>query len=845
MKIPFLPCLSALVATLTIQTHAAAILRITEVMSSGDTADWFEVTNYGDATADLTGAKMDDNSFSFASSVALNGVTAVAPGESVIFIEGNQATADTFKTNWGAAAVPVGFYSGAGVGLSSSGDGVVVFNSTGTEITPRTSFGAATAGTTFYWSYDSAGTLATAALGTLTASTLPGYVTWLNNTTTMQGTPGAAVVSGAASYLYWKGGAGTWAATGGTDWRPLGSTNGGPWSSTNTAVFNAGSGTVTLGSAVSAKALQFSVGGYNIIGTNLLTLTEGNVIGNVGTTVLATPLGGTNGLAKSGAGTIVLSATNAYEGFTSVVEGRLVLSNAAAVPSASAITTARFTTFDFGGLGPVVGGLGGVGTFTNFAGTLTISLPGSNNVRLDGQLSGAGQVIIDSAGTGAQRFDSSGQSRGDGLEKNYTGQTIVRRGVLEVDANGYPGVSGVPTRTSALIIEGTATNRGELTLTMDGGTYEFGGGLPSLPLITLAGGTIGNEASETVDIYNGFLVSGTGSVITSRGAGNGTNTFAGEFHIWGNIGGAGLVRKTGDGVLFLHNSNNYSGTWEIANGTIEVVSGASTGSGPLNLLRTNTVNGEDLGVLRGRGTVGGNLGVAGEVDLMAAPGSLAVSGNVTMTNGGRLRLRLFGESTPSVRIIATGAFSATTGAILQVDGTTAAGSYPVLMASGGIAGATNLAVNGLAGSGLIGTVAVNGNTLVLNLTTNSGTTYAAWSGGVPAGTDTDNNGFTALEEYALGAMAPGAPFVQPVLGTSTAGGTNFLTLTANIRTNGAGLSVAGQATTALSGTPPWSTNGVDFVVTGNTNVPGGCEQRIYRTPRDTTRKFLNLQFIQQ
>ncbi len=50
-------------------------------------ADWFEVTNTGSSAVDLTGWKMDDNSHSIANAVALNGVTSIAPGEAVIFIE--------------------------------------------------------------------------------------------------------------------------------------------------------------------------------------------------------------------------------------------------------------------------------------------------------------------------------------------------------------------------------------------------------------------------------------------------------------------------------------------------------------------------------------------------------------------------------------------------------------------------------------------------------------------------------------------------------------------------------------------------------------------------------------
>ena len=133
-------------------------VRITEVMSSGGTSDWFELTNYGSTAIDITGWKVDDNSFNFATSVLLNGVTSIAPNERVMFCENASAAyASTFRTFWGLAAdVQVGTYTGSGIGLSSSGDGVIVFNASGTEIW-RVSFGAATAGSSFYWGYDSVG----------------------------------------------------------------------------------------------------------------------------------------------------------------------------------------------------------------------------------------------------------------------------------------------------------------------------------------------------------------------------------------------------------------------------------------------------------------------------------------------------------------------------------------------------------------------------------------------------------------------------------------------------------------------------------------------------------------
>jgi len=158
-----------------------AQLRITEAMSSsgpGGTADWFEVTNYGNTAADITGYKMDDNSFAAGSAVPLNGVTTIGPGESVIFVESAAPATDVpaFRTFWGfAESVQVGSYAGNGVGFGSGGDGAAIFNSANVLISSVT-FGAATTGRSFYYVYNSSGTMLStgapvSALGTVGAFT--------------------------------------------------------------------------------------------------------------------------------------------------------------------------------------------------------------------------------------------------------------------------------------------------------------------------------------------------------------------------------------------------------------------------------------------------------------------------------------------------------------------------------------------------------------------------------------------------------------------------------------------------------------------------------------------------
>jgi uncharacterized protein YjiK len=137
-------------------------LAVTEVAPWGSDAsyhaDWFELTNTGSTTLDLTGVKVDDSSNAFATAAALTGVSSLAAGESAVFFEKSTtgdaaAIAAAFGQAWfGASGPPAGFkvgsYTGSGLGLSSGGDGVNLFASNGTRVT-GVSFGAATANTTF------------------------------------------------------------------------------------------------------------------------------------------------------------------------------------------------------------------------------------------------------------------------------------------------------------------------------------------------------------------------------------------------------------------------------------------------------------------------------------------------------------------------------------------------------------------------------------------------------------------------------------------------------------------------------------------------------------------------
>lgn len=114
-------------------------LQVTEIWPGNDpgsnlTDDWFEVTNVGDM--DWTSADgdlyYDDDSMDASVADLMSGITTIAAGESVIYVDGSATTGGPnvalWSIVWGPdlASMPqVGTYEGSG--LSGGGDGVTLF----------------------------------------------------------------------------------------------------------------------------------------------------------------------------------------------------------------------------------------------------------------------------------------------------------------------------------------------------------------------------------------------------------------------------------------------------------------------------------------------------------------------------------------------------------------------------------------------------------------------------------------------------------------------------------------------------------------------------------------------
>ena len=181
-----------------VETAPRQVIYISEVApwSSGNSpiaADWFEVTNGGSVAIDITGWKFDDNSDSFGSAVALNGITSIGAGESVIFLESATPTTTiaSFLSTWFGANPPpnlqIGSYTGSGVGLSTAGDNVNLFNAAGT-LQAKVLFGASPTGP--YATFNNAAGLNNVTLTALSAAGVNGAATAVNDAPEI-GSPGS------------------------------------------------------------------------------------------------------------------------------------------------------------------------------------------------------------------------------------------------------------------------------------------------------------------------------------------------------------------------------------------------------------------------------------------------------------------------------------------------------------------------------------------------------------------------------------------------------------------------------------------------------------------------------
>jgi len=255
----------------------------------------------------------------------------------------------------------------------------------------------------------------------------------------------------------------------------------------------------------------------------------------------------------------------------------------------------------------------------------------------EGIFDGAGGTVTISGSVMAERgldFRTPGYT--------LSGGTLDLRGVARAD-NRLAVAAGVTTTVSSQLIGATGLLKsGGGTLAITGTATGLTGGI-QIDAGTLrvgSGGTAGRLAASTP-----ITVAAGGTLAFNR-----SDTYGGN--VANAIGGSGAVRVL-SGTLTLSASNGYSGPTTIQGGTLVLASTGSIGSSPLVEVAAGaafSVTAKAGGyavpsgqTLAGSGSVVGAVAIGTGATLApgASPGTLTVSGNVTLGSGGTYNWQVF------------------------------------------------------------------------------------------------------------------------------------------------------------------------------------------------------------
>ena len=208
-----------------------------------------------------------------------------------------------------------------------------------------------------------------------------------------------------------------------------------------------------LGAA--SSVLAFNGGTLQVTGTNFTSTPRTIIWGDAGggfdiadganAFTVAQSLSGKGGLAKLGAGALVLSGANNYGGATTVSSGILRAGSTAGFSSASDFNLATGATLDVGGFDNSVRtltGQGGVVNSSTILASLTVAPPSGTNSTFAGRLSGA-TLAFGKAGAGMVVLPGT---------NFYGGGTLISGGTLGIGSSASLG-SGLVTMMDATALQ--------------------------------------------------------------------------------------------------------------------------------------------------------------------------------------------------------------------------------------------------------------------------------------------------------------------------------------------------------------------------------------------------------
>ena len=305
--------------------------------------------------------------------------------------------------------------------------------------------------------------------------------------------------------------------------------------------------------------MTFSTTGYTISGGTAIALGGATAAANTITTdsaataTISTPLSGSNGLTKAGAGILILDASNTLTGGINIDAGTLRLDNTGALNSnAVAFGSSSTGILQLNGKTVTINGLTTAATApvvenaNATAATLTVNNSGANTFA--GTLrDGTASAALTLTKTGAGTLTLSGANA-------YTGTTNINGGAISVTANANLGstapAAGITFSGGTLLIGGSSSNFStSRAITLNGGG-------------TLDSGAVGN----TMTFMTGSTVTNGANLLTLQGSGAGSLA-----DVIGN--GSGGVTKSGTGTWMLSGSNSYTGLTTISQGVPDIQHG--------------------------------------------------------------------------------------------------------------------------------------------------------------------------------------------------------------------------------------------------------------------------------
>lgn len=403
------------------------------------------------------------------------------------------------------------------------------------------------------------------------------------------------------------------------------------WTNGNTAVFSAGtdatgSYTITVSGTVGTSGITIEEGTVAFTGgtINFSDATPDFIVGSGLTTTVGSAITGSNGLTKSGAGTLIFDSTaKTYTGTTSITAGTLQLNASNVINDASALSVSSGATFLLNwGVSETVGALSGAGTIDYRTGTFTTNTASATT--FSGVLQNTYGTFV-KEGTGTLTLSGA---------NTYSGITNINAGTLVAASDTALGTStwgNTISSGAALQLQGNI-NLTEGQFSVSGTGVSNSGAIANLSgsntlnaAIDLAGNTRIGSAAGTLDV-TGQISTGN-YTLTTAGAGNIT--------LSGSVNGSGALTHAGSGTLTLSGSggNSFSGALSVNDGTVVLAKTAgtnATGGGAIN--------------------IGDGVGAAGSAVLrLDASNQIAdYGGVVTIAADGLLNVNNFSESVNSI-----------------------------------------------------------------------------------------------------------------------------------------------------------------------------------------------------